>query len=207
MHCSKNDPHQIQFEKDLVLFIVKELVPLSFVEAPFLRTLIFKQNPHFFFPSRHQLMNHILLKLAKKTKTNLIFEVLEACDTYTLSFDLWMSKGRVDTFVLIVHILNHNWGLGHVTIDLFEITKTSDAMAIQVNEVLAAYGLNVKILAYVKDEGSNISIMTSVVTSIVSCELLKVDNAMSKCCQYATNDTKVFIGLTLISIEKCQSIL
>ncbi len=42
MHCNKNDPHQIQFEKDLVMFIVKELVPLSFIEAPFLRRLILK---------------------------------------------------------------------------------------------------------------------------------------------------------------------
>jgi hypothetical protein len=33
----KNDPHQIQFEEYLVLFIAKELVPLSFVELPFLR--------------------------------------------------------------------------------------------------------------------------------------------------------------------------
>jgi hypothetical protein len=42
MPYSKNDPHQIQFEEILVLFIVKELVPLSFVEAPFLRRLILR---------------------------------------------------------------------------------------------------------------------------------------------------------------------
>jgi hypothetical protein len=41
---SKNDPHQIQFEEDLVLFIAKELGPLSSVDAPFLRRLIFHQN-------------------------------------------------------------------------------------------------------------------------------------------------------------------
>jgi hypothetical protein len=39
---SKNDLHQIQFEEDLVLFIAKELVPLSFVDAPFLRRLILR---------------------------------------------------------------------------------------------------------------------------------------------------------------------
>jgi hypothetical protein len=31
-----NDPHQKEFEEDLTLFIVKELVLLSFVEATFL---------------------------------------------------------------------------------------------------------------------------------------------------------------------------
>ncbi len=40
MHCNNNDPHQIPFEEDLVMFIAKELVPLSFFEAPFLRRLI-----------------------------------------------------------------------------------------------------------------------------------------------------------------------
>jgi len=60
MPYNKNDPNQIQFEEDLVLFIAKELVHLSFVEVPFLRRLILRQNPCVSFPSRHQLMNDIL---------------------------------------------------------------------------------------------------------------------------------------------------
>jgi hypothetical protein len=40
--CSKNDPHQIQFEEDLVLFIAKELVLLFFVEASFFKRLILR---------------------------------------------------------------------------------------------------------------------------------------------------------------------
>ncbi len=68
-------------------------------------------------------MSDILLKLTKKTKNKFIFKTLEACDIYTLSFELWMSRG-VDIFVLIVHFLNHNWEPGHVTIGLFKITKT-----------------------------------------------------------------------------------
>jgi hypothetical protein len=39
---NKNDLHQKQFEKDVVLFITKELVPLSFIEAPCFRRLIFR---------------------------------------------------------------------------------------------------------------------------------------------------------------------
>jgi len=34
------DPHQKQFKKDFVLFITKELMPLSFIEAPFFNRLI-----------------------------------------------------------------------------------------------------------------------------------------------------------------------
>jgi len=117
-----------------------------------------------------------------------------------------MSRGGMDTFVLIVHFLNHDWEHGHGSIGLVETTKTSRvAMAIQVNEVLTSYGLNVKIMAYVKDEGNNINTMTSALTFVVSCELLRLTmpfrgscwgHAIYKCCQYVTNDTKVFIGLT-----------
>jgi len=38
-----------------------------------------------------------------------------------MSFDLWMSRKRVDNFVLIVHFLNQNWEPCHVTIGLIEI--------------------------------------------------------------------------------------
>jgi hypothetical protein len=43
MPYSKNDLQQKQFEEDLALFIAKELVPLSFVDAPFFRRLVLKQ--------------------------------------------------------------------------------------------------------------------------------------------------------------------
>ncbi len=123
----------------------------------------------------------------------------------------------MDTFVLIIHFLNHNWELGHATIGLFEIVETFGvAMAIQVNEVITKYVLNVKIMAYVKDEGNSLNTMTSALPSIVSYELLGLrmpfigscwGHRMSKCYKYAIDDIKVFIGLTSISIKECQSIL
>ncbi len=94
------------------------------------------------FPSRHQLLNDIPLRLIKKIKEKSFFKALESCDIYIVNIDLWMSKGGVETFVLIVHFLNHNWEPSHITIGLFETANTfGDAMAIQVNEVLLTYGL------------------------------------------------------------------
>jgi hypothetical protein len=127
-----------------------------------------------------------------------------------VSFDLWMSRG-VDTFVLITHLSNHNWEFGHVTISLFETIETSKAsMAIQVNEMLVAYGFNIKILAYAKDEGNNLCTMTIVLSSIIYCKVLGLTtpfigsywgHAMFKCCKYAIDNIKVYIGLTSISIK------
>ncbi len=64
-------------------------------------------------------------------------------------------------------------------------------MAIQVNEMFATYGLNVKILTYVKDEGNNLSTIINALTFVVSCKLLGLTtpfirscwgHAMFKCC-------------------------
>jgi hypothetical protein len=41
----KDDLIQQEFEEDLTLFIAKELMLLSFVEAPFFKKLILNQNP------------------------------------------------------------------------------------------------------------------------------------------------------------------
>jgi len=83
-----------------------------------------------------------------------------------------MSRGGVNTFILIVHFLNDKWKPCHVTIGFFEIVDTSrSAMALQVNDVLAKHGLNACVLAYVKNEGSNLSTMTFVLTSVVFCEV------------------------------------
>jgi len=54
---------------------------------------------------------------------------------------------KVDTFVLIVHFLNDKWEPCHVTIGFFETKNTfGNAMAMQINDVLAKYELNVQIL-------------------------------------------------------------
>jgi len=49
----KDDPHPKKFEKDLLWFIIKKLMSLSFVESSFLRQLVLKQNPYVNFPSTH----------------------------------------------------------------------------------------------------------------------------------------------------------
>jgi hypothetical protein len=45
-------------------------------------------------------------------------------------------------------------------------------MALQVNEVLTKHGLNVQVIAYVKDKRGDLSTMTQALISIVSCERL-----------------------------------
>jgi hypothetical protein len=86
---------------------------------------------------------------------------------------LWLFRAGMDTFVLIVHFLNAQWEPCHITVGFFEIANTiGSAMALQVNDVLAKHGFITWVIAYVKDEGGNLSTMTTTLTSMVSCQAL-----------------------------------
>jgi hypothetical protein len=62
----------------------------------------------------------------------------------------------------------------HVKIGFFETTWTSKIIVVlQVNDVLPKHGLNVQVLACVKDEGRNFSIMIIISTLVVSCEVFE----------------------------------
>jgi hypothetical protein len=85
------------------------------------------------------------------------------------------------------------------------------AMALQVNQTLQTHGLNAKIIAYFKDEDNSLPTMIIALVFVVFYEVLGLvepftrnlwGHAMSKCCQYATYDTKVFVGLMLIYFVK-----
>jgi hypothetical protein len=45
----------------------------------------------------------------------------------TCTFDLWMSKGVHDVFVVVVNFLSNKWEAKHITIRLFDVSNTSGA--------------------------------------------------------------------------------
>jgi hypothetical protein len=111
----------------------------------------------------------------------------------------------------VINYLDENWIPQHVTIGLFEVQETKgNAMALQPQGLLEKFGLIHHVLFFVKDEGNNLGSMAMTLKSIVECEPLKMlrmyENTcfgyvMLKACQYATNDDKVLIGLTLVSVK------
>ncbi len=137
---SKDDSIQKEFEKDLTLSIAKELVSLSFVEPFFFMKLILKQNPRLNFPLRQ--VSDILPRMVELTKDKYVYWSLESCHSCIISFHLWMSKARVDTFVIIVHFLNDQWEPCRIIVRFFEIANTTkSAIALLVNNMLAKHGL------------------------------------------------------------------
>ncbi len=81
-------------------------------------------------------------------------------------------------------------------------------------DLLDKFGLRKKIIAYVKDESSNMNAMTFALKSIVSCETLSLQKSFngtcfghvfSKACQYATIDEKMCKNIRFVSVKTIQT--
>ncbi len=82
--------------------------------------------------------------------------------------------------------------------------------------LLGSFGLLNKVIAYVKDEGSNLASLIITLTSIVSCSILKLvfpfigscfGHGMSKVAQFAINETKVCVGMMEVNLKWAQTTL
>ncbi len=72
--------------------------------------------------------------------------------------------------------MGSDWQPKQVTIGLFEATKTiRQTLTNNLTKLFDQYGLRNKIIANVKDEGSNLNTMTITLKSIVKCEVLGLD--------------------------------
>jgi hypothetical protein len=66
-------------------------------------------------------------------------------------------QGAFDAFVVIINFLSTNWEPKHITIGLFEANDMNGAiMVVKFKHILDKFALTHKIVAYVKDESSNL---------------------------------------------------
>jgi hypothetical protein len=134
---------------------------MQFVESVWFKRLILHLSPKVVFPSRKLFSQEILLDLVKKMKQVYVLPKLTNCLFVTISFDLWMSKGAHYIFALVINFLRSNWQPKQVTISLFEAIKIiKQALTNNLTKLFYKYGLRNKIIAYVKDEGPNLNVMT-----------------------------------------------
>jgi hypothetical protein len=97
------------------------------------------------YTPKKTLVEKVLLGLVEKT---MITYVQLALVDYLLpiyNFDLWMSKGMRDGFVVVVSFISSDWEAKHVTIGLFEVLNTSSAtMVLKLQELLDKFSLTQK---------------------------------------------------------------
>lgn len=106
----------------------------------------------------------------KKNRDKYILPTLISYITCISSFDLWMSYIGYDTFAMIVSLVNSSWELSHVIVRVLEVQNMIGAtMENLVKILLYSFGLLDKIIAYVKNKGSNLNTLTNVLKYVVFC--------------------------------------
>ncbi len=156
-----------------------------------------------------------VIKSINKTMERHFLPTLVDAIIIIATFDLWMSQKGFDMFVLIVNYINKKWEPCHVIMGIFEVHETSGTpMVVHFKDLLAQYNLLNKIIAYVKNKSANLNTFIVALINIVSCVSFLLPqpyatscygHAMSKCCQYVTNDLKMCGGMKGVSIKKVQS--
>jgi hypothetical protein len=62
-----------------------------------------------FFPFQTTIIEEVLPTMVKKTMQLHVLPRLVEATTLSASFDLWMSRGGVNTFALVINYLNESW--------------------------------------------------------------------------------------------------
>jgi len=81
-------------------------MPLSICDNIWLRRLVLRLCPR---ASWAMFVEKVLLAMVKKTMQLHLLLELAMATTLSVSFDLWMSRGGVDTFALVINYLNEFW--------------------------------------------------------------------------------------------------
>jgi hypothetical protein len=94
-----------------------------------------------------------------------------------------MSKGAYDIFALAINFIDENWQPKKVTIGLFEaIEIIGQTLAKNLKEILDSYGLSKKIIVYVNNKGEKLNFMTTILKSIINCEVLGLEESFNGIC-------------------------
>ncbi len=83
----------------------------------------------------------------------------------------------------MIYFLRDDWQPKHIIFGLFEpIDTIGQTLAKNLTKLLDNYALRRKIITYVKDEGSNLNTMTTSLKSIISCDMLGLEESFQGTC-------------------------
>ncbi|KAK3254495.1 hypothetical protein CYMTET_36290, partial [Cymbomonas tetramitiformis] len=97
----KDNPRQLQLLDDLCLCVGKGLMPISIVESPWLRRLVYNQDPRVVFPNRGAFRTEHLHKFSENIFLEHTLPRLKTVETVSLTFDLWMSHKTEEIFSVV----------------------------------------------------------------------------------------------------------
>ncbi len=83
----------------------------------------FTLMPSCFFPSHSQLLEKVFRIMITMCMDMHVLPKLVSEAIVSISFDLWMSKGGVNTFALVINYLIKTWKPMHIVIEFFEVNE------------------------------------------------------------------------------------
>jgi hypothetical protein len=154
----RSSVRQKAFERDLLLLLVKDLRPISFVDSPYVRQLILRLDPSVTIPSRREVREKLLPELRRWVNEEYVKPSLSKALGVCISFDLWMSRKTEDLFAVVAHYIDpESFDVCHSCIGLVKSTNTDASSLLEdLRHLLSQYNLEGKLVATVKDQGANL---------------------------------------------------
>lgn len=146
-----------------VLFLIAILFMITLLQVLFLIMMLFMIT---LFQ-----VSFFWLFLEFKSMEDLLVHLEEVIYPLSLNWKLIImvlhdAQSKNGHIVLVAHFVNEFQKPSYVIVDFVKtLNFFGSAMALQVNEVLAKHGLNVWVIAQVKDKGANLSTITQTLTS------------------------------------------
>jgi hypothetical protein len=146
---------QHKWVDNLVLLVVKRILPMRIVKFVWFQRLSYKLYLWIVFPSKKDFFLNVLPSLVENEFVCVAY--IGWLFIYHLQIQFIDVKRNKWHFFCGCQHISSNWEVKHVIIGRFEVINTSGTpMASKLYELLNKFVLIQTIVAYVKDEGSNL---------------------------------------------------
>jgi hypothetical protein len=104
----KSNEKKKAFIEYIVLVLVKRLLPLSTLENIWMKWFGLQRGSHLLFPLHKNVIEEIITLYYEVHTWKVSFPLCQ-CYVSITTFDLWMNKGALDTFALVINFLTLGW--------------------------------------------------------------------------------------------------
>ena len=153
----KNSLRYQTCQNALVSFICNDLQPISVVDSPAFRHLLFTLDPRFQPYSRSQFSRVVIPMKYDEVKQS-IKEKLEKAEFISLTTDMWTGCHNHGYISLSAHFVGDDWKMDHYCLQTREVVSshTAQNLAGEISCSLDEWGITDKVVMVTTDNGQNI---------------------------------------------------
>ena len=153
----KNSLRYQTCQNALVSFICNDLQPISVVDSPAFRHLLFTLDPRFQPYSRSQFSRVVIPMKYDEVKQS-IKEKLEKAEFISLTTDMWTGCHNHGYISLSAHFVGDDWKMDHYCLQTREVisSHTAQNLAGEISCSLDEWGITDKVVMVTTDNGQNI---------------------------------------------------